>query len=105
LADTALTAAPTEVTVRTSEVSNPRFTPRELRLIQQQTGRTFSQIMSDEDSDEKFVVFAWLKLRRDGHPVDWEDMDDVLISISSSELDPTNGRPVTTSPPSAATGA
>lgn len=104
MADTALTL-PAEVVLSTAEVSNPRFTPRELRLIHEQTGRTFTQIMSDEESDEKFVVFAWLRLRRDGHQLDWADLDDVVISLTTSQADPTNGRPDKTSPPSAATGA
>jgi hypothetical protein len=98
-------ALPAEVTLRTSEVASPRFTPRELRLIRAQTGRTFSQVMGDEDSDDKFIVFAWLKLRRDGHQIEWDEMDDVVISLTSDEPDPTNGRPGTTSPSSAATGA
>jgi hypothetical protein len=104
LADTAL-AAPTEVVLSTTEVSKPRFTPRELRLIREQTGRSFTQIMADDDSDDRFVVFAWLKLRRDGHDLEWADLDDVVISLTTAEPDPTNGRPPTISPPSAATGA
>jgi len=105
LADTTLTL-PAEIELKTSEVGNPRFTPRELRMIREQTGRTFSQAMGDENSDDKFVIFAWLKLRRDGHDVSWEDMDDVVISITGiTEPDPTNGQLPKTSPLSAATGA
>jgi hypothetical protein len=95
-----------EVELTTGDVARPRFTPRELRLIKEQVGRSFTQVMSDEESDDRFVVFAWLKLRRDGHQLDWSDMDDVLITISSDQPpDPTNGQPATTSPRSAATGA
>jgi hypothetical protein len=104
LAEPALTL-PAEVVLSTAEVANPRFTPRELREIKEQTGRSFTQIMSDEESDEKFVVFAWLRLRRDGHQIEWADLDDVVISLTTGEPDPTNGRPPTTSPRSAATGA
>lgn len=95
-----------EVELTTSDVAKPRFTPRELRLIKEQVGRSFTQVMSDEESDDRFVVFAWLKLRRDGHELDWSDMDDVVITISGEPaVDPTNGQPARTSPPSAATGA
>lgn len=95
-----------EVELTTSDVAKPRFTPRELRLIKEQVGRSFTQVMSDEESDDRFVVFAWLKLRRNGHGLDWDDMDDVVITISGEpDVDPTNGQPAKTSPRSAATGA
>jgi hypothetical protein len=94
-----------EVELTTSEVARPRFTPRELRLIKEQLGRSFTQVMSDEQSDDRFIVFAWLKLRRDGHPIEWEDMDDVLISLSGEPADPSNGQPASSSLPSVATGA
>lgn len=94
-----------EVELTTSEVARPRFTPRELRLIKEQLGRSFTQVMGDEESDDRFVVFAWLKLRRDGHDVDWADMDDVLISLSGETPDPMNGQPASSSLPSVATGA
>lgn len=94
-----------EVVLHASEAAAPRFTPRELREIKEHLGRTFSQILSDEDTDDKFVVLAWLKLRRDGHDVDWDDMDDVIVSLVPDQPpDPTNGRPPATSPGSAATG-
>ena len=99
----------TEVTVYRTDLANPRFTPRELRLIREQTGRTLSAILTDEESDEKFIVFGWLKLRRDGHEITLEDMDDVVLHFVTTEeapaADPTNGRPSATSPPSVATGA
>jgi hypothetical protein len=69
-----------------------RFTPRELRLIREHTGRSYSQIMADEESDDRFTVAAWLKARRDGQDIGWEDMDDVLISITNTGVDPTTGR-------------
>jgi len=75
-----------------------RFTPRELRLIREHTGRSYSQIMGDESSDDRFTVAAWLKARRDGTDIAWDDMDDVLISITNtSGLDPTIGQPAATS--------
>ena len=95
---------PAQVELRQEEVQTPRFTPRELRMIQEHTGRSFSQIVTDEDSDEKFVLVAWLKLRRDGYQVGWDDMDDIVIQIGGS-ANPTTEQPATTSPPSATTGA
>src|SRR5215469_11830129 len=74
-----------------------RFTPRELRLIREHTGRSYSQIMGDESSDDRFTVAAWLKARRDGRDISWDDMDDVLISITGPAVDPTTGRPAATS--------
>src|SRR4029077_17061454 len=60
-------ALPDEVTLRAAEIANPRFTPRELRLIREHTGVSLSKLLADEDSDDKFVVFGWLKLRRMGY--------------------------------------
>lgn len=94
----------TEVIVTADDLKNPRFTPRELKLIHEQWGRSFSAIVSDDSSDDKLVVFAWLKLHRDGHAVTREDIDDVLIRFEIDTPDPTNGRPPTISPSSAATG-
>jgi len=105
MADTTLTI-PDEVVLTKAEIASPRFTPRELRLIREHTGLSLSQILGDEDSDDKFVVFGWLKLRRMGHHLDWAEMDDVVLAFSMEDeaVDPTNGRPAITSPSSAGTG-
>jgi hypothetical protein len=66
-----------------------RFTPRELRLIREHTGRSYSEIVADDSSDDRFTVMAWLKARRDGHDLDFEEMEDVVISITNSAVDPT----------------
>ena len=96
-----------EVVVTRSDLANPRFTPRELRLIQEHTGKTMSALLADEDGDDKFVVFGWLKLRRDGHDIPFDEMDDVVLAFNMTEHvpDPTNGQRPATSPGSAATGA
>lgn len=66
------------------------FTPRELKMVREATGRSWSQIMSDEEDDEKFAVLAWLRLRREGHQIDYAQMEDVIIRIQADEdLDPT----------------
>jgi hypothetical protein len=95
---------PDEVVLTKAEIANPRFTPRELRLIREYTGHSMSELLADEHSDDKFVVFGWLKLRRQGYTVDWESMDDIVLSFDMDEavVDPTNGRPPTISPSSAA---
>ncbi len=77
-----------EIVIDTGDLAI-RFTPRELRLIREHTGRSYSEISADETSDDRFTVMAWLKARRDGHPVDWDDMDDIVISITNSAVDPT----------------
>jgi len=100
---TQLPNRPLEVVV-SNEANAVRFTPRELRMIQEATGRSFSAILTDEASDEKFTALAWLKLRRDGVALDWGDMDDVIIVIQAPESDPTSGPPSTTSRPSAPSG-
>lgn len=93
-----------EVIIRRVDMANPRFTPRELRMVREQLGRSFSEIVADDGSDEKFVVIGWLKLRRDGHELDWSEMDDVVLTFVTDEPDPTNGQPPSTSPRSAGTG-
>ena len=96
---------PREVTLEREELKSPRFTPRELRSIQEHTGRAFSTIVADEESDEKLTVLAWLKLRRDGFTGELGDLDDTVITLAGlSTPDPTSEPAPTTSPPSAAIG-
>ena len=82
-----------------------RFTPRELRLIREHTGRSYSEILNDDASDERFTVMAWLKARRDGTEIDFDDMDDVVIVLANSAVDPTSVLRDAISQHSAATGA
>lgn len=84
-----LTTLPEEIELDLADMA-VRFTPRELRLIREHTGRSYSDIVADETSDDRFTVMAWLKARRDGHPLDWEQMEDVVISITNSAVDPTS---------------
>ena len=94
-----MTELPAQVTLHKAEIANPRFTPRELRLIKEQTGATLSTLLGDESGDEKFVVFGWLKLRREGHELDLADMDDVVLSFDFAGdvvADPTSGQLPTT---------
>lgn len=90
--------------VRIAGDSKLRFTPRELRLIREQTGQTLTDLMQEE----VVTLTAWLKLRRNGWPdVQWSDLDDLDIEFVATEADvadPLSGPPTTTSPPSAGTG-
>ena len=97
---------PDVVTLDTETVTRPRFTPRELQLVKASLGRTFTQAMGDENTDDKFTILAWLKLRRSGFDVPFEAMQDVVIELAPdvADLDPTKDARPTISPPSAATG-
>lgn len=94
---------PDKVTISTQYT--PQFTPRELDIIKDQTGRTYSAIVGDDDSDDRFVVTAWLKLRRAGYQLDLADMRDVVIELSSEPPDPTSDERSSSSSTSAASGA
>jgi len=83
-----------------------KFTPSELAIVKERTGRSLMQILQDEETDEKFTVMAWLRLRRDGHDIDYDDMGNVIIDIGPGEPpDPTSAMPSTIWPNSAGSGA
>ena len=100
---------PEEVRLVKEDLQVNSFTPRELRLVKEQTGTALSKLVQDTDSDEKLVVLAWLKLRRQPEfaGVAYDELDDVriVLDVEVSELDPTNSGTSPGSPPSAATGA
>jgi len=97
-------SVPEKVTLAADEL-RVAFTPRELTAIREHFGRSWSQVMADETTDDKFVILAWLKLRRDGSELDVSQMLDVVIELDvNAALDPTNVAPPTISPPSVATG-
>ena len=86
---TPLPVVPGEVTIGRAD-GNPRFTPRELELIKDRYGRSMSELMQD-DSDDKFVTLGWLKLRRQGYQISFDDMQDIVIELVGDETpDPTN---------------
>lgn len=81
----------------------PRLTPNELRFLKVATGRTLTDVMSDEA--DAIQAMVWLKLRRMGHVVSWEQAGDVEADMSEAEaVDPTSGGPSPTSPLSVVTG-
>jgi hypothetical protein len=73
-------------------------------MVRETFGRSWSSITADEADDEKFVVSAWLMLRRDGYEVALDDMDDVVIRIAIEEPDPTRPELSESSPHSADSG-
>ena len=96
---------PGEVVLTRDDLGSPRFTPRELRMIKEAFTRSFWEVMQD-DTDDKFVMLAWLKLRREGHDLDVSALDDTIIQISAeqAQVDPTSGDTSRDSPASATTG-
>jgi len=96
---------PEQLTLTRDDLGSPRFTPRELRMIKEAFGRSFWEVMQD-DTDDKFVMLAWLKLRREGHELGVDDLDDTIIQISpdQTQVDPTSADTSRDSPASAATG-
>lgn len=98
---------PAEVELFQEDFAQMGFTGRELALIKQATGKSLSELLDDEHSDERFLAFGWLKLRREGHDLAWDEMLDVVVRIRPGEsaADPTNVGPSPRSPDSAATGA
>lgn len=79
-----------------------RLTPNELRLLKAVTGRALQDVMGDEADAMQAMV--WLRLRRLGYAVSWDQAGDVEADLSEEAPDPTNGEPSPKSPHSAATG-
>ena len=97
--------APREVVLSVEESKSPRFTPRELRMVKEHTGQAFTKLIADDNSDDKLVVLAWLKLRRDGYDVSISDLDDTVIVLDAEGVvDPTSGQAPMPLPDSAVTG-
>ncbi|HKE76625.1 MAG TPA: hypothetical protein VKB57_23610 [Acidimicrobiales bacterium] len=84
----AVPTVPTEVTLTRDDLIAPRFTPRELREIKQTFERPFGAIIAEEDTDDKFVVLAWVKLRRDYPDLTLDQIDDVVITVRPGEATP-----------------
>lgn len=96
---------PREVVIRVSESGDVGFTPRELRMIREQVGKSWTELVQDDERDaDRWMVQAWLKLRREGHDLSWDDMEDMVIRLEVDvdvEIDPTSGRPRVNLPGSA----
>ena len=91
-----------------------RLSADALRALKKATGRTMSELLTDEDDDvSRFQVVAFAELyrryQRLGHLPDagtiWERAGAVELDFVTERLDPTAGESSTGSPPSATTGA
>lgn len=108
MADTITAVTPDEVRLVKADLS-PRFTPRELATIKARYGRSMTALMQDEASDDRLIVVAWLRLRREGRDLELDDMDDIIIGLpteleAGAAVDPTNATPANGSPPSVSSG-
>ena len=81
-----------------------RLTPNEMRVLQKATGSSLDELLGAEaEMADRMQTVVWVKLRRDGLDVTWEQAGDVIVEFETP--DPTNGGPSTSSPPSADSGA
>lgn len=84
---------------------SPRMSPNQMRRLKAETGRTMTDLMGDDASDEDRVqTLVWLELRAQGFDVSWERAGDVAVEFRQEQPDPTSGEPSTSSPGSAASG-
>jgi len=91
-------ALPSQVTLYQDDFARPKFTPRELEQIKDALGRSFTEIVADETSDDRLIVFAFLKLRRQGYAIEVGDFKDVLVEVAGGDrepVDPSSGEPST----------
>jgi hypothetical protein len=80
----------------------PRMTPNELRFLKVATGRTLQELFADEADAMQAMV--WVRLRRDGYTVTWDQAGDVEADMTDVPVDPTNVANSPTSPLSADSG-
>lgn len=81
----------------------PRLTPNELRVLKVTTGRSLADLFGDEADAMQAMV--WVKLRRQGFAVSWEQAGDVEADMTPPTVDPTNATSSPPSPLSADSGA
>jgi len=92
-----------------------RVTPDAMRALKAATGRTFTDLLQDEDPATQFQVTAFAELYRRAERLGhlppaaelWERAahTEVTFDASAIALDPTNGGFTTTSPHSVDSGA
>lgn len=80
----------------------PRMSANEMRTLKAMTGRPLDELMSDPADTMQALV--WLKLRREGYRVTWEQAGDVQGDTSGEAPDPTSSGGSTSLPPSAGSG-
>ena len=83
-------ALPESVVVRgTADV---RMSPNDMRALKAETGRTLTALMEGDDDADRMQAVVWLRLRRDGYELSWEDAGTVAIEFQGEDTpDPTNG--------------
>ena len=81
----------------------PRLTPNELRMLKVTTGRTLQELFADEADAMQAMV--WVKLRREGFSVSWDQAGDVEADMADAPVDPMNAPDSLTLPRSVDSGA
>ena len=91
--------------VTLSQAGDLRMSPNDMRELKAQTGRTLSELTGENaDEADALQTMGWLKLRREGVEVPWDECGDVVLEFQEAQPDPTNGARSMPSPDSAATG-
>jgi hypothetical protein len=92
---------PTEVLLSADSIAL-RLTPREMRMLEAM-GKSFAALLGEDAKEsDRTQTIAWIKLRREGFDVTWEQVEDIVVGFK--EPDPTSGGDSTSSPPSVSTG-
>lgn len=79
-----------------------RFSPNELRVLKAATGRTLTDLQTDEN--DMMQAMAWIGLYRLGHRVTWEQAGDCYLDMRPEAPDPLAGGTTTSSQRSADSG-
>ena len=84
---------PPQDIVTITQQTGVRFTPNELRGLKAETGRSLNELMGeDADDADRMQTLAWLRLRREGRTVPWEECGDIEVELRVEEPpDPTSG--------------
>lgn len=103
----------TDAPVVVRDTANPRFSADALRALKKATGRTMTDLLSDEADDaDRFQALAFCELYRRlsplGHLPDagelWDRAGAVEVEFAKEVRDPLPAAPSTTSPPFVTTG-
>lgn len=68
------------------------MSPNDMRALKAETGRTLSDLMEGDDDADRVQAVVWLRLRREGYELTWEDAGAVAVEFREDDPpDPTNG--------------
>ena len=73
-------------------VANPEeitLTPNEMRALKAETGRSMTDVFSDDDEASAMQAVVWLALRRQGYAASWDQAGDVGLRAVAETSDPT----------------